>query len=99
MGWRVRFSAKELGALVKAMSEEEAKLHSEIHDIILANAHAKLGALLARRALDRAGGKPFAPWRLEWCLTHIDDRTGVVTALVSLFFIFVSFNIFFLNFY
>ena len=37
------------------MSEEERKVHNDIHDTIFANANAKLGALLARRALDRAG--------------------------------------------
>ena len=40
---------------MKAMSEEERKVHNDIHDTIFANANAKLGALLARRALDRAG--------------------------------------------
>ena len=37
-----RFSAKELVALVKAMSDEGKKMHNDIHDTMLANAHAML---------------------------------------------------------
>ena len=67
------------------MSEEERKVHNDIHDTIFANANAKLATLLARRALDRAGGKAFVPGRVQWCLTHIGERIGVVTALVGSF--------------
>ena len=39
---RVRFSVKELGALMKAMQDEEQTVHNAIRDTILANAHAVL---------------------------------------------------------
>ena len=48
-----RFSAKELGALVKAMRDEGRKVHNDIHDTILANAHAVLRRGEAFRKMHR----------------------------------------------
>ena len=59
----VRFSAKEVGALVKAMRDEGRKVHNDIHDTILANAHAVLRRGEAFRKMHRVQSQSNLPTR------------------------------------